>query len=42
MFDNILNEIDPVIAAISVLQIALVSVILVLAARFGSGVRPPA
>jgi ABC-type spermidine/putrescine transport system permease subunit II len=42
MFDNILNEIDPVIAAVSVLQIALVSVILVLAARFGSGVRPPA
>jgi ABC-type spermidine/putrescine transport system permease subunit II len=42
MFDNIINEIDPVIAVVSVLQIVLVSVILVLAARFGSGVRPPA
>lgn len=42
MFDNIINEIDPVIAAVSVLQIALVSVILILSARFGSGARPPA
>jgi len=42
MFDNILNEIDPVIAAVSVLQIALVSLILVLSARLGAGARPPA
>ncbi|MBX6366745.1 MAG: ABC transporter permease [Rhodospirillales bacterium] len=41
MFDNIVNEIDPVIAAVSVLQIVLVSAILLVVARFGSGARPP-
>jgi putative spermidine/putrescine transport system permease protein len=40
MFDNILNAIDPTIAAVSVLQIVLVSIALLLASRFGSGVRP--
>jgi putative spermidine/putrescine transport system permease protein len=39
MFDNILLEIDPTIAAVSVLKITLVSVLLVLAARFGAGAR---
>ena len=39
MFDNILNAIDPTIAAVSVLQIVLVSVALILAQRFGSGLR---
>ena len=42
MFDNILNEIDPTIAAVSSLQILLVSILLVLATRFGAGVRPAA
>jgi ABC-type spermidine/putrescine transport system permease subunit II len=40
MFDNILLEIDPTIAAVSVLKITLVSVLLALAARFGAGARP--
>ena len=40
MFDNILYEIDPTIAAVSVLQIILVSVVLILASRFGVGARP--
>ena len=35
MFDNIRMEIDPTIAAISALQIVLVSALLLLAARFG-------
>jgi putative spermidine/putrescine transport system permease protein len=39
MFDNILNAIDPTIAAVSVLQIVLVSIALILAQRFGSGLR---
>jgi putative spermidine/putrescine transport system permease protein len=39
MFDNILLEIDPTIAAVSVLKITLVSVLLVLATRFGAGAR---
>lgn len=39
MFDNILNAIDPTIAAVSVLQIVLVSLALILAQRFGSGLR---
>ena len=39
MFDNILLEIDPTIAAVSVLKIALVSLILLLATRFGAGAR---
>ena len=37
MFDNILMEIDPTIAAVSVLQILLVSIVLVLIGRFGRG-----
>jgi len=40
MFDNILMEIDPTIAAVSVLKITLVTLLLALAARFGAGVRP--
>jgi len=40
MFDNILNAIDPTIAAVSVLQIVLVSVILAGVARFGVGIKP--
>jgi putative spermidine/putrescine transport system permease protein len=40
MFDNIQNEIDPTIAAISVLQIALVVVALVLVSRFGAKALP--
>ena len=39
MFDNILMEIDPTIAAVSVMQIILVSVVLVLIGRFGRGLR---
>ena len=37
MFDNILMEIDPTIAAVSVMQILLVSVVLILIGRFGRG-----
>jgi putative spermidine/putrescine transport system permease protein len=40
MFDNILNAIDPTIAAVSVLQIVIVSIALLVSARFGTGVRP--
>jgi len=40
MFDNILNEIDPTIAAVSVLQIVMVSAVLVLVSRFGAGAAP--
>ena len=39
MFDNIMMEIDPTIAAVSVMQILLVSVVLVLIDRFGRGLR---
>jgi putative spermidine/putrescine transport system permease protein len=39
MFDNILMEIDPTIAAVSVMQILLVSVVLALIGRFGRGLR---
>ena len=39
MFDNILMEIDPTIAAVSVMQILLVSLVLVLIGRFGRGLR---
>ena len=39
MFDNIINEIDPTIAAVSVLQIALVAVALAAAYKFGAGAR---
>ena len=40
MFDNILNAIDPTIAAVSVLQILIVSIALLVSARFGTGARP--
>jgi ABC-type spermidine/putrescine transport system permease subunit II len=40
MFDNIISAVDPTIAAVSVLQIVIVSVALLMAHRFGSGVRP--
>ncbi len=40
MFDNIQLEIEPTVAAVSVLQIVLVTIILLLAARFGTGVTP--
>ena len=42
MFDNILMEIDPTIAAVSVMQILLVSIVLVLIGRFGRGPRAAA
>ena len=37
MFDNILMEIDPTIASVSVMQILLVSIVMVLIGRFGRG-----
>ena len=37
MFDNIMMEVDPTIAAVSVLQILLVGVCLGLTALFGRG-----
>jgi putative spermidine/putrescine transport system permease protein len=37
MFDNILMEIDPTIAAVSVMQILLVTVVMVLIGRFARG-----
>jgi putative spermidine/putrescine transport system permease protein len=37
MFDNIMMEIDPTIAAVSVMQIILVTIVLVLIGRFGRG-----
>ena len=40
MFDNIIFEIDPTIAAVSVLQILLVAVVVGLASRFGVGINP--
>jgi ABC-type spermidine/putrescine transport system permease subunit II len=40
MFDNIQLEIEPTVAAVSVLQICLVAIVLALAARFGSGAAP--
>jgi putative spermidine/putrescine transport system permease protein len=40
MFDNILNEIDPTIAAVSVLQVVLVSLLLIVVSRFGAGAKP--
>lgn len=42
MFDNILMEIDPTIAAVSVMQILLVSLVLVLIGRFGRGLNATA
>ena len=40
MFDNIMNEIDPTIAAVSVLQILLVTLILAIVGKFGDGATP--
>jgi putative spermidine/putrescine transport system permease protein len=40
MFDNILNEIDPTIAAVSVMQVVLVCIALSAAQWIGSGARP--
>lgn len=40
MFDNIMNEIDPTIAAVSVLQIVLVTGILAIVSKFGAGAAP--
>jgi putative spermidine/putrescine transport system permease protein len=40
MFDNIQNAVDPVLAVVSVLQIGLVSLALLIVARFGAGARP--
>jgi ABC-type spermidine/putrescine transport system permease subunit II len=40
MFDNIVNAIDPTIAAVSVLQIVLVTVVLVVVSRIGAGAGP--
>ena len=40
MFDNIVNEIDPTIAAVSVMQIVLVTVVLGLVSKFGAGAAP--
>lgn len=37
MFDNILMEIDPTIAAVSVMQILLVSLVMLLIGRYGRG-----
>lgn len=42
MFDNIMMEIDPTIAAVSVMQIVLVSIVLVLIGRFGRGLKESA
>lgn len=39
MFDNIQMEIEPTVAAVAMLQIALAAIVLALAARFGSGAR---
>jgi putative spermidine/putrescine transport system permease protein len=39
MFDNIMMEIDPTIAAVSVMQILLVTLVMVLIGRFGQGLR---
>jgi len=40
MFENIISEIDPTISAVSVLQIALVGLVLVLSQKLGAGVSP--
>lgn len=40
MFDNIVNAIDPTIAAVSVLQIVLVTVVLVVVSKIGAGAGP--
>ena len=40
IFDNIMNEIDPTIAAVSVIQIVFVTVILLVVSKFGAGATP--
>jgi putative spermidine/putrescine transport system permease protein len=40
MFDNIVNEIDPTIAAVSVVQIVLVTAVLLIVSKLGSGAAP--
>jgi ABC-type spermidine/putrescine transport system permease subunit II len=40
MFDNIVNEIDPTIAAVSVLQIVLVTAVLLVVSKLGAGAAP--
>ena len=40
MFDNIVNEIDPTIAAVSVVQIILVTAVLIVVSKLGSGAAP--
>lgn len=40
MFENIIFEIDPTIAAVSVLQILLVALVVGLASKFGVGINP--
>jgi ABC-type spermidine/putrescine transport system permease subunit II len=40
MFDNIINEIDPTIAAVSVLQIVLVTAGLAVVSKIGAGANP--
>ena len=42
MFDNILMEIDPTIAAVSVMQLLLVAIVLFLIGRFGRGLSAAA
>lgn len=40
MFDNIVNAIDPTIAAVSVLQIILVTLVLIVVSKAGAGAAP--
>ncbi|MEO8280858.1 MAG: ABC transporter permease [Ideonella sp.] len=40
MFDNIVNEIDPTIAAVSVVQIILVTIVLLVVSKLGAGAAP--
>lgn len=40
MFDNIINEIDPTIAAVSVMQVVLVTMVLIVVSKLGSGAVP--
>jgi putative spermidine/putrescine transport system permease protein len=42
MFDNVLMEIDPTIAAVSVMQILLVGMVLFVIGRFGRGLNATA
>jgi putative spermidine/putrescine transport system permease protein len=40
MFDNIVNEIDPTIAAVSVVQILMVTAVLIIVSKLGAGAAP--